>query len=114
MHVLALGADPGSDLVAFVEHFKQETAFTFAQKNSRVLWQHRYYDHIVRSEIAAERVARYIWMNPVRKNLCEDFRCYPFSGSLTEYGRERFAGGSGTCPWVPPWKQQKERQKLLG
>lgn len=43
------------------------------------LWQINYYEHVLRSEEATEKVARYIIDNPVRKGLVPGFCDYPFS-----------------------------------
>jgi len=47
-------------------------------------WQKSFYEHILRKEELLDKVALYIWNNPVRKNIVEDFRKYPYSGSLVE------------------------------
>jgi putative transposase len=103
VHVLALGTNDESDLRAFVEQFKQETGFAFKSKVSQELWQFKYYDHIVRSEESAARVAAYIWMNPVRKGLCVKPQDYAFSGSLTDFGKKMFRSAEAT-DWIPAWK----------
>ena len=103
VHVLALGTGDGSDLRAFVGQFKQETGFAFRSRVGRELWQFKYYDHIVRSEESASRVAAYIWMNPVRKKLCVKPQDYAFSGSLTDFGSKMFRS-VGASDWIPPWK----------
>jgi REP-associated tyrosine transposase len=107
-HVLALGATNESDLRAFVDRFKQDTGFAFASRTSRQLWQFKYYDHIVRSEDAARRVAAYIWMNPVRKKLCANAQDYKFSGSFTDFGTSMFRR-TDVEPWTPPWKSKSSR-----
>ncbi len=101
LHALVLGLDASSDLLFFLKSFKQATAYDFKRRFGRTLWQKRFYDHILRSEDAPERVAGYIWMNPVRQGLCGDPREYPFSGSfvLDWKGAARPA-----VEWVPPWK----------
>ncbi len=52
---------------------------SLAKMRGDELWQINYYDHVLRSDEATEKVARYILENPVRKGLVEDFRNYPFS-----------------------------------
>jgi len=84
LHLL-VSARPGFSLVAFVRHFKQLTAYRFrrlASHRGEELWQRRFYDHALRSEEQIESVATYIWENPVRAGLAEDFARYPFSGSF--------------------------------
>lgn len=43
------------------------------------LWQINYYEHVLRSDEATEKTARYILENPVRRGLVEDFCDYHFS-----------------------------------
>jgi putative transposase len=81
LHLLVAGKD-NSSLKKFIKIFKQKTAYNFKTKNSNILWQRSYYDHVVRKEESVEDIARYILENPVRKGLVEDYRDYPFSGSL--------------------------------
>ncbi len=106
MHALATAAADESNLMKFVESFKQETAFEFARRTSRSLWQVKYYDRILRRSDAADRVAWYIWMNPVRQGLCRMPMDYPFLGSFTEMGT-RLLKGSPPMEWMPPWEKGK-------
>lgn len=106
MHLLAAGATDNSDLTAFVASFKNETGFEFEKKAGRRLWQFKYYDRILRGNDSADRVAWYIWLNPVRKGLCRAPREYPFAGSFTEIGKRMF-NASAAEEWSPPWKREK-------
>jgi putative transposase len=103
VHVLAAASSDTSNLVKFVEAFKQETAVEFARKTHRPLWQFKYYDRILRGEDAANRVAWYIWSNPVRKGLCPAPTDYPFLGSFTEVGTKAL-NSAPPVEWTPPWK----------
>jgi putative transposase len=103
IHILASGAADTSNLVKFIEAFKQETAVEFARKVHRRLWQFKYYDRILRGADSADRVAWYIWLNPVRKGLCRVPTDYPFQGSFTELG-VRLLKGSAGGEWTPPWR----------
>jgi putative transposase len=103
MHALAAAASDESNLLKFAESFKQETGFEFARRAHRRLWQFKYYDRILRSSDAADRVAWYIWLNPVRQGLCREPSEYPFLGSFTEVGMKMLK--SAPAPdWTPPWK----------
>jgi REP element-mobilizing transposase RayT len=108
VHVLAAGAADTSNLVKFVEAFKQETAIEFARGVHRRLWQFKYYDRILRGEDSADRVAWYIWKNPVRRGLCVKPTDYQYSGSFTGVGR-RMLRSSAAGEWVPPWKKESPR-----
>jgi len=103
MHILAAAAADASNLVKFIEAFKQETAVEFSRRGRRHLWQFKYYDRILRGTDSADRVAWYIWLNPVRKGLCQRPTDYPFLGSFTELGA-KLLKSSAAPEWVPPWK----------
>lgn len=104
MHVLAMGLTPSCDLLNFILSFKRGTTAAFGKRNAPcILWQKKFYDHILRGRDDPERVAAYIWMNPVRRGLCQSAQEYPFSGSFT------LAWGNfqqPAEPWLPSWKSQ--------
>jgi|BogFormECP03_OM2_1039629.scaffolds.fasta_scaffold12708_2 putative transposase len=101
LHVLIAGALDTSDMIFFAARFKQITAFEGKRLFAKTLWQTHSYDHVVRGDEAGERIAAYIWSNPVRKGLCSDARDYPHSGSDTlEWKRTIFSAPD----WIPPWK----------
>jgi putative transposase len=105
VHFLCEGLAPESDVLDFVNRFKQQTAFEYPSRGGAILWQFKFYDHILRRSDSMDNVAWYIWMNPVRKGLCAAPLDFPYSGSLTIPARER------QCPaknWVPPWKTGAE------
>jgi len=103
LHVLTAGAAYTSDMIKFVESFKQETGVQFMRRARRRLWQFKYYDHILRAEDSADGVAWYIWLNPVRQGMCRTPAEYPFLGSFTEIGA-KLLRSSVTVEWTPPWK----------
>lgn len=103
MHFLVVGAADTSNLMKLVEGFKQRTAVEFARRTHRVLWQFKYYDRVLRGADSADRVAWYIWLNPVRKGLCNAPREYAWLGSFTEVGQKMFRGAPAV-EWIPPWK----------
>ncbi len=70
------------DVASFIQSYKSRTTRIYWKIGNRGrLWQHGFYDHILRQEEDIKQVARYILNNPVRKGLIDDFREYPFSGS---------------------------------
>jgi len=103
LHALARGDDAGSDLLAFVKNLKQKTDHEFRVRFHRDLWQKKFYDRILRQTDAVDRVAAYIWLNPVRARICEDPREYPHSGSFTIDWKKDSAPVE---EWVPPWKEK--------
>jgi putative transposase len=108
VHMLMVGASETSNMLKFVMSFKQETSLEFVRRTHRPLWQFKYYDHILRGRDSADRVAWYIWSNPVRKGLCDTPAAYPFLGSFTEAGA-RMLKASGVAEWTPPWKARMPR-----
>ncbi len=103
IHFLADGLADDCDLLAFVNCFKQQTAYSEKRKSHLPLWQRYFYDHIVRPGESMDAVAWYIWMNPVRKGLCSDPAVYRFSGSFTMKWKSPHPP---TTDWLPPWKQK--------
>jgi len=45
-------------------------------------WQRSFYDHILRKEETIEKVAYYIWENPIKEGLANSLEEYPFIGGL--------------------------------
>ena len=72
----------GEELIDYVRKFKQITGYRFRQNTDRKLWQKSYYDHVLRDEESIRDVAYYIFNNPVRADLVENFTDYPYSGSF--------------------------------
>jgi putative transposase len=105
IHLLAAGASDESNLAKLIESFKQETGVEFARRTHRRLWQFKYYDRILRASDTADRVAWYIWQNPVRKGFCHTPVHYPFLGSFTEVGAKMLRG-SVASEWTPPWNRE--------
>src|ERR1700730_14564027 len=109
MHLLAAGGSDESNLIQIIEAIKEETAVEFARRTHRRLWQFKYYDSILRASDALDRVAWYIWMNPVRKGLCCTPIDYSFLGSFTQVGTKLLRSALVT-PWLPPWSGGKSEQ----
>lgn len=102
LHFLVSGTRQTSDCLAFINGFKQRSAFAFKQSTGERLWQHKPHDHILRPDERWEAVAFYIWMNPVRKGLCQRPEDWPFSGSTTLDWRRLLTPPEEL--WIPPWK----------
>jgi putative transposase len=112
LHILAEGATHQSNLIEFVHRFKQSTAFAYRQKYCKVLWQSRFYDHILRFGEAVHDVAWYVWLNPVRQGLCRNPYDYPFSGSLSFSWKSEES--RNVEKWVPPWKLAMSKSNAAG
>jgi putative transposase len=102
-HGLFSGIGPASDMLAFVKNIKHKTAREYLYRFQLALWQKKFYDHILRERDNAASVAGYIWMNPVRKGLCQDPREYPHSGSFLRDWKREIAPVE-SC--VPQWKSK--------
>src|SRR5258708_36111578 len=100
LHFLAEGTEPGSDLLHLVKSFKIKSSRRYLREAERVLWQKRFYEHILREAASVEAVAWYIWLNPVRKGLVGNPRDYPFAGS---YSGRKMPAVWNVPEWRPPW-----------
>jgi len=78
LHLLILGS-ADSRLLPFVKHFKQTTSFDCGGE-APLLWQRSFYDRVLRVEEDLEDAGRYIWGNPVRAGMVDDWERFPFSG----------------------------------
>ena len=103
LHLLAEGAAPHADLREFVRLFKQHTAFAFRKLFRNRLWEKSYYDYVLLPSDSIERLACYIWWNPVRKHLCACPQEYSFTGSQTiDWMKHSARPSDWTAPWKPP------------
>src|SRR5271168_2840048 len=64
VHLLVEGLEAGSSFLDFIKRLKIKTSREFAATSGEVLWQKKYFDHILRSHESMNAVAWYIWMNP--------------------------------------------------
>lgn len=84
LHLLIEGMKENSDMKRFVSRFKQKSGYEFKKKYGLTLWQKSYYDHVLRREEDLLKACYYIWANPLRKGLVENWKDYPYSGSFVE------------------------------
>lgn len=82
LHLLIEGVDSDSDMKKFISSYKQRTGFYYKKETGLRLWQINYYEHVLRREEETTTVAGYIFANPVRKGIVEDFAQYEFLGSF--------------------------------
>ena len=81
---LLLQIDGAKGVVGFVRAFKgRTTRLAWSHGVDRILWQRSFYDHLLRESEDVSKHIRYILENPIRRGLVENWRDYPFSGSLT-------------------------------
>lgn len=107
LHLLVSGSRDDSNCLAFMRTFKQRSGFAFQRSSGARLWQHKFYDHILRPRDRWESVAYYIWMNPVRKGFCDSPEVWPFSGSQTMDWKRLLR--SSVPQWTPPWKRSADK-----
>ena len=88
LHLLIEGNDDNADMRRFISSYKQYTGFYYKKRYRMTLWQINYYDHILRKTEDTMSVANYIFGNPVRRGLVDDYRKYKFLGSF-EFDVER-------------------------
>jgi len=82
IHLLLEGDDVNSDLRKFISSFKQLSSFYYKTRIGKQLWQINYHDHVPRREEDNINVAYYIFNNPVRKGIVDDFKQYKYIGSF--------------------------------
>ena len=82
---LHLVVTPGTrkDIVGFVGEYKGRTtriAWKYGIKGK--CWQTSFHDHFLRKEEDVRDTVMYVLNNPVRKGLVQEWREYPYAGSL--------------------------------
>lgn len=82
LHLLIEGKDSNSDMKRFISSYKQYTGYHYKKKTGVSLWQINFYEHVLRKEEETMNVANYIFSNPVRKGLVDDYRQYKLLGSF--------------------------------
>jgi REP element-mobilizing transposase RayT len=110
VHLLVEGKEPSSNAVRFVALLKQKTEFDYRRQFHHRLWQPKYYDHVLRTPEQVTAVAWYIWLNPVRKGLCNNPYDYPLSGSFTSDWKRHCVPAN---LWSPPWKKCSDGSSSL-
>ncbi len=82
LHLFVEPQDFDLDLIKFISLFKQKTGYWYKQKYRKKLWQKSFDDRVVRSHESTSRVMQYVFENPVKDGLVEDWRDYPYLGSF--------------------------------
>lgn len=75
-HFLFEGKTDFSDIYQCLINFKQKSSYYL-----KIMWQKDFYDHILRNDEDVIKQTRYILGNPIRKNLVQNWKEYPFKGS---------------------------------
>jgi len=100
VHIVLEGEQEDSDMKSFVQSWNTSVGFRWRRAHGTALWQGRYYDHVLRNDVALLEVARYVVMNPVRASLVQKAEDYPFSGS-SRYTIAKILEAAGD--WRPTW-----------
>lgn len=81
-HILMSGTSDNSDLWKAIVEYKQKTGYWLSMNSSEIKWQKDFYDHLIRKDENLKVLIRYILDNPVRKNIMQDWREYPYKSSI--------------------------------
>jgi putative transposase len=79
-HLLLQGQSDASNLISFVQRFKQVTGYHFKKQTGDRLWQASFFDRVLRKDESIEMVAGYILDNPVKDGLKADHPAYSLRG----------------------------------
>ena len=82
LYLLIEGKSSDSDMKQFISSYKEYTGFHYKEKTEVVLWQIYFFERLLRNEEDVKSVAKYIFGEPARKGLVEDYRQYKFLGSF--------------------------------
>ncbi len=77
VHLLVVGAADDANAIRFMQRFKQFTGYRFKRSQRAELWQHSFFDRILRRDEGLLTVARYTLDNPVRSGLVEHQEDWP-------------------------------------
>jgi len=80
-HFLISGKSHQADSLKVMYRFSQRTGDWLSKHKPSFRWQKDFYDHILRKEDVVEKHVRYILENPIRKNIVNNWKKYPFKGS---------------------------------
>jgi putative transposase len=89
LHMLVQGQEDSSNLVRFVQRYKQLTAYEYKQRTASKLWQDSYFDRVLRSDEPLVTVAEHIFNNPVSAGLWRKRPYTVYREGSTSTGRLR-------------------------
>ena len=83
IHIILNIERADQNFLDIVSYFKRKIAFELRGKILlKQLWQDRFIDRIIRNEKELEKLIRYILDNPVRKDLVNDYKQWPYFGGI--------------------------------
>ena len=83
IHALVEGTRDDSDLLKWLDLFRQLSAYRVKRRSRAVLWQDGVWDYTLRDDDSVAGIASYIVWNPVEAGLVSRPELYPYSGSET-------------------------------
>lgn len=112
---IVLGPGPRHDVIDFMREFKSLVASALWPLGCvGSPWQQSFWDHIVDSHDSVPEVVSYVLRNPVAAGIVDDWRDYPFSGSLVLDCEEMMAIEPRTSrmsafelEWVLTWMRER-------
>jgi REP element-mobilizing transposase RayT len=81
VHIILQGKNENSNIWKCMALFKQKTGYRLSKNAPEFKWQKDFYDHVLRKEEDIRKHVKYVLHNPVRKDLVEDWKKYPYKGS---------------------------------
>ena len=80
VHFIAQVHPTSADMHTVLSQWKGATSHTANQilNRSGAFWQRDWFDRVIRSQEAFERVKEYIQQNPVKAGLCQEWQAYPY------------------------------------
>jgi putative transposase len=93
VHLLLHATGEQSDLRRLVSSWKQRTGYAWSCRQPGRLWQHGYWERVLRDEEDLVSIARYVIENPVRAGLVKAPADYKLLGS-TEYTLKQIAAAA--------------------
>ena len=98
VHFLVTAVEEGADFARMVKAWKQKTGFEWSRRHGKPLWQHGYWERVLRNSEDALSVCRYIVENPVRARLVSHPTEYELCGS-TQYSIEEICDAAMIKGW---------------
>jgi putative transposase len=101
VHFIVTAISEGAEFQKMVANWKQRTGYAWSLRHKQRLWQHGYFERVLREKDDPLSLARYIIENPVRAGLVEHPMEYPLSGS-TEHSMEEICAAVQMKGWWRP------------
>lgn len=84
LHFVVHGNSSDTDLVKFMQLFKQRSEHVGRRNGIGKVWRRSYYDYVIRKHESLTKVVKYVLDNTFRAGLVEENEDYPLACLLTE------------------------------